>query len=117
VTFEDDKERVREAVRTYLIASHLGTAFLTENMREALRNGYESVPAPKIVIAVGACAISGGPYVNHAEAHNGAGDGVPVDLYVPGCPPHPLTILDGILRLLGRLEGGRPSAAGSPSAS
>jgi NADH:ubiquinone oxidoreductase subunit B-like Fe-S oxidoreductase len=53
---------------------------------------------------VGACAISGGPYIDHPEAHNGADSTVPVDLYVPGCPPHPLTILDGLLRLLGRLE-------------
>jgi NADH:ubiquinone oxidoreductase subunit B-like Fe-S oxidoreductase len=54
---------------------------------------------------VGACAISGGPYLGHPEQHNGADSVVPVDLYVPGCPPHPLTILDGLLRLLGRIEG------------
>jgi NADH:ubiquinone oxidoreductase subunit B-like Fe-S oxidoreductase len=61
------------------------------------------VPPPKLVIAVGACAISGGPYLDHPETHNGADAVVPVDLYVPGCPPHPLTILDGLLRLLGRV--------------
>ena len=55
-----------------------------------------------IVIAVGACAISGGPYVDHAEVNNGAESTVPVDLYVPGCPPHPLTILEGLIGLLGR---------------
>ncbi len=80
------------------------TGPVTENMRGALRDCYESVPAPKIVIAVGACAISGGPYAGHAEQHDGADRTVPVDLYVPGCPPSPWTILDGILRLLGRLE-------------
>ena len=64
------------------------------------------MPAPKLVIAVGACAISGGPYRGHPEVHNGCGSVLPVDLYIPGCPPHPLTILDGLLRLLGRLEGG-----------
>ena len=81
------------------------TGPVTENMREALLKTYEAVPAPKLVIAVGACAISGGPYIDHPEAHNGADAVVPVDLYVPGCPPSPWTILDGLLRLLGRFEG------------
>ena len=80
------------------------TGPVTENMRLALQKTYDAVPAPKIVIAVGACAISGGPYVDHPEVHNGAASVVPVDLYVPGCPPHPLTILDGLLRLLGKLR-------------
>ena len=80
------------------------TGPVTENMKLALKKTYDATPAPKIVIAVGACAISGGPYVNHAEVHNGADSVVPVDLYIPGCPPHPLTILNGILRLLGRIE-------------
>jgi Ni,Fe-hydrogenase III small subunit/Pyruvate/2-oxoacid:ferredoxin oxidoreductase delta subunit len=80
------------------------TGPVTENMRMALKKAYDAVPAPRIVIAVGACAIAGGPYVNHPEQHNGADNVVPVDLYIPGCPPHPLTILDGLLRLLGRLE-------------
>lgn len=80
------------------------TGPVTENMRLALQKTYEAVAPPKIVIAVGACAISGGPYIGHPEAHDGADAVVPVDLYVPGCPPHPLTILDGLLRLLGRLE-------------
>jgi Ni,Fe-hydrogenase III small subunit/ferredoxin len=80
------------------------TGPVTENMRLALRKTYDAVPPPRIVIATGACAISGGPYADHPEVHNGADSVVPVDLYIPGCPPHPLTILDGILRLLGRLE-------------
>lgn len=80
------------------------TGPVTENMRLALKKAYDAVPAPKIVIAVGACAIAGGPYINHPEQHSGADSVVPVDLYIPGCPPHPLTILDALLRLLGRLE-------------
>ena len=82
----------------------LVTGPVTRNMELALQKTWDAVPPPKIVIAVGACAISGGPYIDHPEAHNGADAVVPVDLYVPGCPPHPLTILDGLLRLLGRLE-------------
>jgi Ni,Fe-hydrogenase III small subunit len=75
----------------------------------ALRKTYSAVPDPKIVIAVGACAIGGGPFVGHLQVNNGAGGLVPVDLFIPGCPPHPLTILDGLLRLLGRLEESRRS--------
>lgn len=85
------------------------TGPVTENMRLALRKAWEAVPAPKIVIASGACAISGGPYAGHPEAHDGCDRFVPVDLYLPGCPPHPLTVLDGLLRLLGRLEGRDPN--------
>jgi Ni,Fe-hydrogenase III small subunit/NAD-dependent dihydropyrimidine dehydrogenase PreA subunit len=79
------------------------TGAVNENMRTALLETYSAVPSPKLVIAVGACAISGGPYLDNPEIQNGCGSLLPVDLYVPGCPPHPLTILDGLLRLLGRL--------------
>jgi len=80
------------------------TGPVTESMKLALKKTYDAVPDPRIVIAVGACAISGGPYIGHDEVHDGAKSVVPVDLFIPGCPPHPLTILDGMLRLLGRLE-------------
>ena len=80
------------------------TGPVSENMRSALLETYAAIPAPKLVIAVGACAISGGPYIDTQEVHNGCSSLLPVDLYVPGCPPHPMTILDGLLRLLGRLE-------------
>jgi Ni,Fe-hydrogenase III small subunit/ferredoxin len=81
------------------------TGPVTANMREALRHTFDAVPEPRIVIAVGACAISGGPYAGHAETHGGADSTVPVDLYVPGCPPHPYTILEGLIGLLGRRAG------------
>ncbi len=82
----------------------LVTGPVPDNMKLALEKTYEAVPAPKIVIAVGACAISGGPYINHPEQHGGAASIVPVDLFIPGCPPHPLTILDGFLRILDRIQ-------------
>jgi Ni,Fe-hydrogenase III small subunit/NAD-dependent dihydropyrimidine dehydrogenase PreA subunit len=92
------------------------TGPVTANMRLALQKTYDAVAPPKIVIAVGACAISGGPYIGHPETHDGADAVVPVDLYVPGCPPHPLTILDGLLRILGRLgaDGRREPAPSVP---
>lgn len=80
------------------------TGPVSRNMELALKKTYDAVAAPKIVIAVGACAIAGGPFIGHSQVLNGANAVVPVDLFVPGCPPHPLTILDGLLRLLGRLE-------------
>ena len=84
----------------------LVTGPVTENMRLALLKTYAAVPSPKIVIAVGACAISGGIYAGHPEARGGLSGLLPVDLFIPGCPPHPLTILDGLLSALGRLQAG-----------
>jgi len=83
------------------------TGAVSQNMRLAVEKTWAAVPEPKLVIAVGACAISGGPYAGHPEVLDGAGAVLRVDLYVPGCPPHPITILDGLLRLLGRIEEAR----------
>jgi Ni,Fe-hydrogenase III small subunit len=88
----------------------LVTGPVTLNMEGAFRKAYDAVPSPKIVVAVGACAVSGGPCAGHPEARDGAAGVVPVDLWVPGCPPHPLTTLDGLLGLPGRLPSGKPPA-------
>jgi Ni,Fe-hydrogenase III small subunit len=81
------------------------TGAVSRNMEGALRATYRATPPPKLLIAVGACAIAGGPFRGSPEVLNGAPPDLPVDLWIPGCPPHPLSILDGLLGLLGRLEG------------
>jgi Ni,Fe-hydrogenase III small subunit len=81
------------------------TGTINRNMRDALMRTYEATPSPRIVIAVGACAIAGGPFAGSPEIAEPTG--LPIDLYIPGCPPHPLTVLDGLLRLLGRLPEDR----------
>lgn len=90
------------------------TGTVNRNMRPALQKTWEATPAPRIVIAVGACAIAGGPFRGSAEAGEGVPSDLPVDLWIPGCPPHPLTVVDGLLRLLGRLPGERLAGRTAP---
>lgn len=80
----------------------LVTGPVTRNMVEAVRNTYEAVPAPKFVVAVGACGVSGGLFApSHAVV--GPVDAViPVDGYIPGCPPTPAMLVAGILQVLER---------------
>jgi Ni,Fe-hydrogenase III small subunit len=80
------------------------TGTVNANMRDALERTYAAVPDPRIVIAVGACAASGGPFRGSEQAGNGVPSSIPVDLWIAGCPPHPLTILHGLLRLLDRIS-------------
>jgi len=80
------------------------TGPVSKNMVTALRRTWEAIPEPRIVIAVGTEAISGGLFRGSPEVLGGIPEDIPVDLYIPGHPPHPLTLLDGLLRLLGRIE-------------
>lgn len=88
------------------------TGVVNRNMRQALQATYDAVPDPRLVIAVGACAASGGPFQGSPEIV-GIPTSISVDLWIPGCPPHPLTILDGLLRLLGRLTGQKSAPTSS----
>jgi Ni,Fe-hydrogenase III small subunit len=83
------------------------TGPVTRNLEIAVRRTFEAVPDPRIVIAVGACASSGG-IVGEGYASAGGVDRVlPVDVYIPGCPPRPEAIIFGILVALGRLDSRR----------
>ena len=98
------------------------TGPITRNLETAVRRTVEAIPEPRVVIAVGACAASGG-IVGEGYASVGGVDRVlPVDVYIPGCPPRPEAIIFGILVALGRLDARRSSrhesrgAGGQPRA-
>ena len=78
------------------------TGPIARNMAPALMDAYKSISYPKIVIAVGACAISGGVFAQSDELNRGLLDETAVHLYIPGCPPHPLTLINALLDFIGR---------------
>jgi len=82
------------------------TGAVTKKAAERLKRLYDQMPSPKFVVAVGACAISGGVFAGSYSVVNGADKVVPVSMYVPGCPPRPEAILYGIVKLLSKLDGG-----------
>jgi Ni,Fe-hydrogenase III small subunit len=73
------------------------TGPISKNMQTALLATYDAIPAPKVVIAAGACSISGGPFYGSPEIIGDLSTILPVDLFIPGCPPHPLTTLHALL--------------------
>src|SRR3974390_3163409 len=78
----------------------LVTGPVTLNMKEALERTYAATPAPKWVIAAGACAINGGLYAGSYACAGGVDAVLPVDLRIPGCPPSPMALLQGLLAIL-----------------
>jgi ech hydrogenase subunit C len=83
------------------------TGSVNEQNREVVRNLYEQMPNPKVVVAVGICACSGGVFRECYNVSGGIDKIIPVDVYVPGCAARPESIIDGIVTALGILEGKR----------
>jgi Ni,Fe-hydrogenase III small subunit/formate hydrogenlyase subunit 6/NADH:ubiquinone oxidoreductase subunit I len=81
----------------------LVTGPVTRNMELALLKTYRAMPEPKVVVAVGACGISGGIFGENYASLGGVDKVLPVDVYIPGCPPRPQALLHGILLAVGRL--------------
>ena len=82
----------------------LVTGPVTRNMVHALEQTYKATPAPKMVVAMGACAISGGIFRGSYAVLNGVDRVIPVDVYIPGCPPRPQAIIQGIMVALDKME-------------
>jgi Ni,Fe-hydrogenase III small subunit/formate hydrogenlyase subunit 6/NADH:ubiquinone oxidoreductase subunit I len=82
----------------------LVTGPVGKGMRDALLRCYDAMPDPKIVVAVGTCAISGGVHKNGYAEANGVDKFLPIAVYIPGCPPHPWSIIHGILLAMGRVD-------------
>ncbi|RLG61658.1 NADH-quinone oxidoreductase subunit B [archaeon] len=82
------------------------TGPVTRQARSRLIRIYEQMPEPKFVVAVGSCAISGGIFKGSYNVLGGVGEVLPVDVYVPGCPPKPEAIINGIVKLVGRIKEG-----------
>lgn len=82
----------------------LVTGPITKNMREALRRTYDATPNPKWVVSLGSCALDGGCFAGSYAVAGGVSEVLPVDLHIPGCPPSPTEILQGLLALLRKLN-------------
>ncbi|PMB74456.1 NADH-quinone oxidoreductase subunit B [Candidatus Bathyarchaeota archaeon] len=87
----------------------LTTGVVTRQCADRLKRIYEQMPEPKFVVAIGACACSGGVFEGNYSVIGGVDKIIPVDVYIPGCPPKPEAIIDGVVKLLKSVEGGKQS--------
>ncbi len=90
------------------------TGPVTRQARERLIRTYEQMPEPKFVISVGSCSISGGVFEGCYNVGGSVDEVIPVDVYIPGCPPRPEAIIDGIVQLLASLKGDEPRKMARP---
>ncbi len=91
------------------------TGPVTRQARERLLRTYEQMPEPKFVVAVGSCGISGGIFQGCYNIVGHINEVLPVDAFIPGCPPRPEAIIDGIVKLLGHIQNGtRPALVITP---
>lgn len=87
----------------------LATGVVTRQCADRLKRIYEQMPEPKFVVAIGACACSGGVFEGNYNVLGGVSKVIPVDVYIPGCPPKPEAIIDGILKLLKSAKEAKPN--------
>ena len=89
------------------------TGPVTSQVKNRLLRIYEQMPEPKHVVAIGACALSGAPFKDCYSVHGGVDTLLPVDAYIPGCPPKPEAIIDGIAKLIEKLKKGEDIGKGT----
>jgi len=87
----------------------LATGPVTRQCADRLKRIYEQMPEPKFVVAIGACGCSGGVFEGNYNVLGGVDKVIPVDVYIPGCPPKPEAIIDGIVKLLKSAKEAKPN--------